>query len=450
MCAMLNFDGSSSAPNATIRSSGTPGSSRDIAPAGPSAEPPKYRLTISTGKRSMPAGTGVCVVNTVDDRTTVSAVSKSSPASINSRMRSTPRKPACPSFMWNTSGAGRPSDFGERADRAHPADAGQDLLLDPVFLVAAVEPVGDAAQLVLVLRDVGIQQQQRDSAHLRNPHARPQLAGVGHRQLDQHRVVVARRSAAAAAGPADPATGSSRAASRRRSATAGNSPSGSTAPPRSAEGPGPRRTSGDRPPECPGRRNSSAAPRRRRTPSRSTRCPFGKLRAFFGLLLVPQRPGQVVVQVSGQFVEAAQERLDRSASSSSRFGLTCPSNATGSHPTCFHSSGSMASNRSCVGLSHDQRRLIERRSSAVRRSGRCARTVNRRRAFTRLNLTDKSCSLQCGVVIASPPLGWADHYGGYRARRGCNSRPDDKHTRRRHRAAPACKEWWGGRPYRDR
>ena len=47
----------------------------------------------------MPAGTGVWVVNTVDERTTVSAVSKSSPASISSRMRSAPRNPAWPSFM---------------------------------------------------------------------------------------------------------------------------------------------------------------------------------------------------------------------------------------------------------------------------------------------------------------------------------------------------------------
>ena len=42
MCAMLNFDGSSSAPNAMIRSSGTPGSSRDIAPEG---RPPSRRST---------------------------------------------------------------------------------------------------------------------------------------------------------------------------------------------------------------------------------------------------------------------------------------------------------------------------------------------------------------------------------------------------------------------
>ena len=37
--------------------------------------------------------------------------------------------------------------------------------------------------------------------------------------------------------------------------------------------------------------------------------PFGSCGAFFGLLLVPQRPGQVIVQVSCQFVEAAHERL---------------------------------------------------------------------------------------------------------------------------------------------
>ncbi len=72
----------------------------------------------------MPAGTGVCVVNTVDDRTTVSAVSKSSPASISSRMRSTPRKPAWPSFMWNTSGAGRPSiSVNARIARTPPMPA---------------------------------------------------------------------------------------------------------------------------------------------------------------------------------------------------------------------------------------------------------------------------------------------------------------------------------------
>ena len=81
-------------------------------------------------------------------------------------------------------------DLGERADRPHPADTGQHLLLDPVLLVAAVQPVGDAAQIVLVLRDVGIQQQQRDSTDLGDPHPGPQLRRVRHRQLDQHRVTL--------------------------------------------------------------------------------------------------------------------------------------------------------------------------------------------------------------------------------------------------------------------
>ena len=41
MCAMLNFDGSSSSPKAMIRSSGTPGSNRESAPAGLPGRPPK-------------------------------------------------------------------------------------------------------------------------------------------------------------------------------------------------------------------------------------------------------------------------------------------------------------------------------------------------------------------------------------------------------------------------
>ena len=87
-------------------------------------------------------------------------------------------------------GRGQAFDGGERADRPHAADTGQDFLLDAVFLVAAVQPVGDAAQFVLVFRDVGIQQQQRNTTHLRDPDPRPQVRGVGHRQLDQRGITV--------------------------------------------------------------------------------------------------------------------------------------------------------------------------------------------------------------------------------------------------------------------
>ena len=49
----------------------------------------------------MPAGTGVCVVNTVAERTASSASSKDIPsARTSSLIRSMPRKPAWPSLAW--------------------------------------------------------------------------------------------------------------------------------------------------------------------------------------------------------------------------------------------------------------------------------------------------------------------------------------------------------------
>ena len=68
----------------------------------------------------------------------------------------------------------------------HPTDAEQDLLLDAVILIAAVEPVGDAAQLVVVGSDVGIEEQQRDSTDGGHPHLCVQRASAGHRDLDDH------------------------------------------------------------------------------------------------------------------------------------------------------------------------------------------------------------------------------------------------------------------------
>ena len=40
-------------------------------------------------------------------------------------------------------GGGASFDGGERADCPHAADAGEEFLFDSVFLVAAVQPVGD-------------------------------------------------------------------------------------------------------------------------------------------------------------------------------------------------------------------------------------------------------------------------------------------------------------------
>ncbi len=58
----------------------------------------------------------------------------------------------------------------ERVEGTHAADAKQDLLAQPVFGVAAVEPVGDLADLVGVVVDVGVEQVERDAAHVGPPH----------------------------------------------------------------------------------------------------------------------------------------------------------------------------------------------------------------------------------------------------------------------------------------
>jgi hypothetical protein len=59
-------------------------------------------------------------------------------------MRSTPRKPAWPSLVWNTSGRARRS-AGCSAQRPDAADAEQHLLQQPVLAAAAVQAVGDVA-----------------------------------------------------------------------------------------------------------------------------------------------------------------------------------------------------------------------------------------------------------------------------------------------------------------
>ena len=69
-------------------------------------QPVKYFSMSSRGKRSMPAGTGVWVVKSVPGREAALASAKESPLSIiNDRTRSRARKPAWPSFMWNTWGS---------------------------------------------------------------------------------------------------------------------------------------------------------------------------------------------------------------------------------------------------------------------------------------------------------------------------------------------------------
>ncbi len=81
---------------------------------------------------------------------------------------------------------------GEPAVRAHRADtpyAEQHLLEQPVLAAAAVEPVGDVALAEVVLLDVGVEQEQRNSADPGQPDPGGQPAPAGQREGD-----VARRA----------------------------------------------------------------------------------------------------------------------------------------------------------------------------------------------------------------------------------------------------------------
>ncbi len=109
--------------------------------------PPKYCSTRSRGNRSMPAGTGRVRgehrAGAGDLERGVEVEPGPPSATVSSRIRSRPRKPAWPSLVWNTSGAGCAGDPGVGAQRADAADAEQHLLAQPVLAVAAVQPVGD-------------------------------------------------------------------------------------------------------------------------------------------------------------------------------------------------------------------------------------------------------------------------------------------------------------------
>jgi len=72
----------------------------------------------------------------------------------------------------------------------HPADAEEDLLANPHFLVAAVELAGDLAVLGGVLRHVGVEQIQRHPPHPHAPDLRLDLP-PGEVHADHHRRLVA-------------------------------------------------------------------------------------------------------------------------------------------------------------------------------------------------------------------------------------------------------------------
>lgn len=77
-----------------------------------------------------------------------------------------------------------PAESAVGADRAHPADAQQHLLQQPVLAAAAVEAVGDVAFGGGVLLGVGVQHQQRHPPDLGLPDPGVQPTAAGQRQRD--------------------------------------------------------------------------------------------------------------------------------------------------------------------------------------------------------------------------------------------------------------------------
>ena len=65
----------------------------------------KYFSNRAPSNWSIPADTGVWVVNTLPARTASTATANGMPAATCSRMRSRPRNPAWPSLVWKTSGS---------------------------------------------------------------------------------------------------------------------------------------------------------------------------------------------------------------------------------------------------------------------------------------------------------------------------------------------------------
>ena len=97
---------------------------------------PRCSSIMCPSNRSCPAGTGVCVVNTVIRATRRSASSKPIPsACIRSRIISSPANALWPSFRWRTPGR----DL-QRAQRPDAADAQEQFLANADAVVAAVEP----------------------------------------------------------------------------------------------------------------------------------------------------------------------------------------------------------------------------------------------------------------------------------------------------------------------
>ncbi len=165
-------------PSSSTRSTGTPPRSR---------KGPAIRRTSSASKRSLPAETGVWIVNTLFRRTADQASSMARPLATSSPARSASRSAEWPSLRCQTAGA-RP----ECPDRPDAADAEDQLLVEPHLATAHVQDVGDRTVRLEVLGQVGVEEQHRHPADLGQPDRHVEFAVRAARRS---------RSAAARSGP---------------------------------------------------------------------------------------------------------------------------------------------------------------------------------------------------------------------------------------------------------
>ena len=341
----------------------------------------------------MPAGTGVCVVNTVPARTVASASSNVRPG-LGAQLADALQAQVARVALVGVEHLGLrvPGDRAVRAHGAHPADADQDLLPDALVLVAAVEPVGDAAQVGVVLLDVGVEHQQRHPADRGLPDARLQQLPGGHRDLDEH--LLARCPGRSVSGARfwpheqlqrQPLRVEHRVGLQLPAVERQRLPE----VPRPVQQPHPD----ERQAEVRGRlevvaREHAEAARvvgqhlaRRRTPSRSSRSP----RAASGR--PPARPGTSAAprgtRRGRRRARGSVTTVSASAASSASLAVgISPSSRTGSWPARSQASGSSVANRSSVGGCQLHRRLVASVCSGASAGGSCARTVKRRRALT--------------------------------------------------------------------
>ena len=156
----------------------------------------KYFSIIGSGNRSMPAGTGVCVVNTPPARTASIASWNVSPSPTSSRIRSNELNPAWPSLLWNTCGS-RPRARRTRTP-AIPSTISWRMRCSgsPPY-----KPVGDRVPVGAVAVDRGVEEVQRHPPDLGLP--RTDLDGVaGDVDLDDHIRRVQRQPGGVEAGEA--------------------------------------------------------------------------------------------------------------------------------------------------------------------------------------------------------------------------------------------------------